>query len=132
MTALRALLHRHLIASWALIALALAMKLLVPAGFMPSISASGITVAVCTGTGPMTVTLEIPGKSGEHKDAPAKSDSPCAFAGLNVPALGGADPIQLAIALAAILIAGLLSHPTLHVRQRAFLRPPSRGPPAQA
>ena len=71
------------------------------------------------------------GQPQQH-DQQGKTDSPCTFSGLAAPALGGADPIQLAIAIAIIIAAGLLAVAVTRPRDAAYLRPPSRGPPATA
>jgi hypothetical protein len=79
------------------------------------------------------MTMVHPGMDGHHgnaPDAPAKPDVPCTFAGLSAPCHGGADGIQIAIAVAAVLAASLFFTPQVPPAQHAFLRPPLRGPPA--
>jgi len=132
MRSLRQRIHGNLAAAWALLALSLAMKFVVPIGYMPMFSAAGIEIVICTGMGPATATMAMPGmdhgkKGGDH--APAKPDAPCAFAGLSAPSLGGADIVQLAVALAAIVAACILAVAVLRIARQAFLRPPLRGPP---
>jgi hypothetical protein len=66
----------------ACILLALAMRVILPAGFMPS-AERGFALTICTGTDTQTVWMD---KSGTlHKEDPAKGKSvdhqPCAFAG---------------------------------------------------
>lgn len=114
----------------ALLALALAMKLLVPGGFMPAVSGGTIVIRLCSGTGPMAMAM--PGLADDERGEghPGKAEQPCAFGGLAAPALGAIDPVLLAVAIAFILALAL--HPVapriagLAVR----LRPPLRGPPA--
>ncbi|WP_156678576.1 DUF2946 family protein [Sphingomonas profundi] len=135
MTALRRHLLRHRLSAGWLIALALMMKLLVPTGYMTSVSAGTITIELCSGTGPMKMTpvrMTMPGMAhhsgkGDH----ARPDMPCAFSALAAPSLGGADPLILAGAIAFILLTVFRAAvrpappaPALH------LRPPLRGPPA--
>ena len=127
-----------MLSAW-VIALALLMKLLVPAGFMPVVSAGAITIQICGGTVsapmPMAATAvgAMPGMM-HHQD---KSDHqgremPCAFAGLTAPALAATDALLLAAAIAFVVATGFRrSIPTL-VRAAAFLRPPLRGAPARA
>lgn len=120
---------------WLVVALALVMKVLVPAGFMPVFGTHGVQIVICSGNGPMTMEMAMPGQGGGHDGdhgAPARHDAPCAFAGLAAPSLGGADIIQLAIALAAIVALGLAFTPPAPHAPPAFLRPPLRGPPARA
>lgn len=123
---------RHLILKhrrWAaaLIALALFAKLLVPAGFMLNNTAGSITVELCSGFGVKTIEMAIPGHP-----KPVKADSPCTFAGLGAPMLGGVDPILLALAIAFIMAIGFLAVPAMRPRATVWLRPPLRGPPVTA
>ncbi len=133
MRGMRSLFRRHMGLGWLVVTLALAMKLLVPAGFMPVVGAHGVEIVICSGNGPMSMTMAIPGKAGQPGDdqgGSAKHDAPCAFSGLVAPGLGGADTIQLAIAVAAIIALGLLFRPGARPQQWAFVRPHLRGPPA--
>lgn len=138
MEALRHILRRNTVAAWTVIALALLLKLLVPAGFMPTMTAHGLEMTFCPGmveiptaaTKPMAgMAHAMPGHQ-QGKEAPAKPDSPCAFAGLTAPSLGGTDIVLLAMAFAAIVAASLFFQPIAPITRRAFLRPPLRGPPA--
>ena len=67
MTALRRLFLRHrALAGW-IVAAALLMKMLVPAGYMPAVSGNSMIIQICSGYGPMTmapktITMPIPGK----------------------------------------------------------------------
>lgn len=135
MSSLRALSHRYAQLTLVLVALALAVKALVPAGYM--ISSNGerfLTVTICadaSGT-PKQMRIAIPDKNetgGDHSEAADKSQ-PCAFAGLGHAALGGADPLLLAAALAFILLVGLAPLRNPPARDIPFLRPPLRGPPS--
>lgn len=137
MTRFRALIRDHAWLTLVLLALALAVKAAVPAGFM--LSAGGdrfLTVTICSdasGT-PKQMQIAIPGKQdagGDHSDAAAKATH-CAFSGLGHSALGGADPVLLAGAIAFILLIGLAPFPALPRRDLPFLRPQLRGPPATA
>lgn len=123
--------HRHL----ALLALALAflVRAALPAGYMVSRDASSvITIAVCSdATGAhKTTQLVIPAKPGE----PGKGakDGSCAFSAMAKSALGGADPILLALAFAFILVLGLAPSRILPARPVPHTLPPLRGPPALA
>ncbi len=134
MTSLRALTRRNARLTLVLLALALAVKALVPTGFM--IAPAGerfLTVTICSdATGvPKQMQIAIPDKldaGGDHAEA-ADKGQPCAFSGLGHALLSGADPALLAAALAFILLIGLAPLPTLPARDIAFLRPPLRGPP---
>ena len=132
---MRALIHNHARLTLVLLALALAVKALVPAGFMVSSAEDRfLTVTICSdasGT-PKQMQIALPARqdsSGDHSDA-ADKGQPCAFSGLGHAALGGVDPILLATALTFILLIGLAPLHTPPARGIAFLRPPLRGPPA--
>lgn len=135
MTRLRALIRDHARLTLALLALALAVRAVVPAGFM--LSSGGdrfLTVTICSDANgsPKQMQIAIPGKQnsgGDHSDAGAKATH-CAFSGLGHSALGGADALLLTVALAFILLIGLAPLPALPRRDRPFLRPQLRGPPA--
>jgi hypothetical protein len=130
--ALRSFLRDHRRLAACLIALALAMKALVPAGYMLGATAHVLTVEVCADSQGkhLTQLIVVPGEStpADH----AKSDGPCAWSALGIAALGGADLALLALALAFILLLGFA--PTAPApRSRAHhLRPPLRGPPSLA
>ena len=123
------LLHRQL-AVW-LVAAALAMKLLVPAGYMPMVSAGSITLELCSGYEPQTMAMAMPGMPGKygHEDGHGKAEMPCAFGGLAMPGLAGADPILFIVAIAFIMALGFLVTPLPSPGRTTRLRPPSQGPP---
>ena len=132
MMALRTLLRAHSPLAMVLVAMALAVRLLVPAGTMPGSGDRVLAVEICADASgaPQTQLLVIPGKPAPHENSAAKVT--CAFAGLAFPALAGADPVLLALALAFIMAIGLsLVAPSLPARFTRF-QPPSRGPPAFA
>jgi hypothetical protein len=130
MQLLRAFFLRHRRMAALLIALTLAMKALVPAGFMLGSDSRVLTVQICADALGQQVTQKIvlpASHSGEDK---AKSDSPCHFTALGHAMLGGADPLLLAVALAFVLALGFAPVLAPAPRRIAFLRPPLRGPPA--
>jgi len=109
----------------ALALLALAVRLAVPQGFMVSSQASGPSIVVCTGHGPLQLD-----RLGDHK-APAeksKADPTCAFAGAIAPTLpiGSTIPRQ-AVAFDRI-VPGAASEQTPG-RGLAAPPPPAIGPP---
>lgn len=133
MTSLRHFFLRHRAFAVWLVAAALVMKVLMPAGFMASASQGAMTIELCSGYGPQTVTVAILGADERH--APAqhdKSDMPCAFSGLAATSLAAADPIILAIAIAFIIATAFRTAPIHVARAPARLRPPLRGPPLTA
>lgn len=128
----RLIMDNHALAG-ALIALALAMKMLVPAGFMPTISNGQIVVSVCTGMGAAKMVMSVPGfEHGKPGDSQhGKSEPPCAFSGLSAPSLSATDPVLLALAI--LFVMALVRRPMARLAAAAapYLRPPSRGPPAR-
>lgn len=118
-----------------LLALVLAVKAVVPSGFMLAADSNHVlTVTICSdasGT-PKQMQIAIQGKhknGGDHSDAGGKATH-CAFSGLGQAMIGSADPLLLAGALAFILLIGLAPLPAPPARNLPFLRPQLRGPPA--
>lgn len=126
-TALRRLLHAHARVAALVVALALAVRIVVPAGFMPMMHDGALTITLCNGTGPAMIAIEIPGL--KHHGEGQQTQQRCAFADLALPAQGGADPIQLAAALLFILLAAFFAVPAFDLARAAHVRPPLRGPP---
>ncbi|WP_295638360.1 DUF2946 family protein [Novosphingobium sp.] len=129
--------------AFGLVALALAMRALVPAGFMPGGSAASghlLAISICadaSGNAGQGRQILIP-VSGKTDPSPSGSDShdnrsqsACAFSALSFAALGGADAVLLVAALAFVLAIGFAHAPPLRLARIAGLRPPLRGPPAR-
>lgn len=132
MTRLRRLLFEHrLLCGW-LIAAALLMKALVPAGFMPVASGNTLVLGFCSGYGPqMMVAVPIPGKadrSGSDEQA-QKHAMPCVFSGLSMPGLSGVDPVLLVLAIVFVVALAIRTATAIPTIARVYLRPPLRGPP---
>ncbi len=128
MTLLRAFSRRHAALAMLVLALALGVRALVPAGYMAGSSASGITIELCSGVAGKTIVQALPGTSS-HDHGKAQADAPCSFAALGIGSVDTVDPFLLAIAIAFVLAAGLrfiAAAPRSHGGQ---LRPPLRGPP---
>ncbi|MDF7774085.1 hypothetical protein P1X14_02400 [Sphingomonas sp. AOB5] len=118
----------------AMFALALLVRIAVPAGFMPVATAQGIVVTICdavNGGKTMVVDLGNPDVGGQQSDHQQKAES-CAFAGMSAPALGTGAPPLLA-ERAMLLREFALAPPADFAPGRAdYLTPPLRGPPALA
>lgn len=132
MPTLRAFLRDHRRLALGLVVLALLIKALIPSGYMLSDRAGHVlTVTICGDASGQTLTkqIEVPAQGkGDH----AKAEATCAWGLLAMAALGGADVMLLAAALAFILALGFAAvRPALPAR-RSHLRPPLRGPPAFA
>ena len=132
MPAFRAFFRTHHRLALALVALAMVIKALVPAGYMLSDKAHVLTIAICADAsgGQTTKQIVVPfdGKSAEH----AKAEGTCAWGTLVMAALGAADVLLLALALAFILALGLAPSRPAPPARAGYLRPPLRGPPAFA
>lgn len=135
MQRLRALIARR--QGWlaVLIVFVLAVRLVVPTGFMPTVEHGRLALRLCPGTAPAsTVATAMPGMHHGRPDAPKhdKTEAPCAFAGIGVATLGTVDPARL---LAAIVFAFLLTAravPRFGPAPPGRLRPPLRAPPLPA
>lgn len=108
------------------------LRLLVPAGFMPTVVDGRPTLTLCPETAPAAPMATMPGMAHHGEDADGDADraqSPCAYADLALPALGSADAALLDAALAFVLVRALLRAIPLPPRAATRLRPPLRGPP---
>ena len=138
-TSFRAFLVRHRLAGLIAVLVAICIRMGVPTGYMPVVDHGQVVLMICNGDGPVTAGMAMPaakhgsGHAMEHdRDKPGKSDQPCAFSALSTHALGGVDPILLAIAIAAIMVLALWPLLAPPIRRRSFLRPYTRGPPLEA
>ena len=119
-----------------LCAATLLLKLLVPTGYMIDSDHGRIAITICSGTTPRTMTMDMPGTHGDMADHGkskdhGKAEMPCAFSSLSAAALDAIDPIQLAALIAFVLAIGLAVTVLPASSRPAYLRPPSRGPPAR-
>lgn len=130
MHSLRAYFLSHARVAALLVALALCMKALIPAGYMLGGESKTITVQICADSLGAKITKQIDVGTKDH--GKSKADMPCAFTALTHGVLGGADPIQLALALLFILTLGFAPLLPAGVKRVHYLRPPLRGPPALA
>ena len=115
-------------------ACALALKLLVPTGYMISNDHGRIAMTICSGVESQRMMVSMPGMhhgsdgEGSPMDS-GKSDMPCSYASMASAALDSIDPIQLG-AFLAFLLATVFHVTVFPVAPRAlYLRPPLRGPP---
>ncbi|WP_231420414.1 MULTISPECIES: hypothetical protein [unclassified Sphingomonas] len=145
-----ALSHRYLAAM--LCVAALAMKLLVPSGYMVSSEHGRIAITLCSGMTPQDMTAQgmtaqavapqaiaMPGMhddgagsamSHDRSTKHDKAEMPCAFSSLTAHAL---ESVDLVLRIAAIAFAMALAWRYVRPLPRAltrYLRPPLRGPPA--
>ena len=115
-------------------ALALAMKVLVPAGYMLAPSSKFLTVLVCSGTNMDPVTIKVPmaPTAPDTGDSDTAGKEVCSFSGLGLAGLAATDPVLLAAAILFILALGFLPVQPALQAITAYLRPPLRGPPLTA
>jgi hypothetical protein len=110
--------------------LALALKVLIPPGFMPG-PAHGAPLVLCTGHGPVAIDpADLAGKkSPANKPAP---NAPCAFAGHGAAApVPDLTPVGVAVLAPEPLAAASLPKDGLTPgRGLAAPPPPPRGPPS--
>lgn len=141
MHTLRALLFGHRRIAILVVALALGMKALLPAGYMVSSAAEGasrvLTLALCHEGGDgatvaSSVAVPVGKVAPDGHDSHAKADGQCPYSSLSMAAMGGASAPLLALALAFILALGLTPVRRLPFGPIPHLRPPLRGPPALA
>ena len=135
----RTFLLRHRAMAIAVMALALAMKAIVPAGYMVGTESKVLTIRICDDTQLSAAAhnalsardIAIPMK-GEPAGKHSKADGTCPYGALSFAGLAGADPILLALALLFILATGFAALALPAPSRIAHLRPPLRGPPALA
>lgn len=115
----------------ACVLLALAMRVIIPTGFMPS-AERGFALTICTGTDTQTVWMDKSGKL--HNEDPSKGKSvehqPCAFAGAAMASHLPSIDVHVAMAPVAVAIP---VHSKREVSVGAGLAappPPAIGPPS--
>ena len=118
-----------------LVALALCMKALVPAGYMIGASSKILTVQICADASgvDLTQSMAIPlDRDAGQKSDHGKEKATCAWSGLAKASNGSTDLALLALALAFILALGLLWQTPPPRTASRHIRPPLRGPPLPA
>ncbi len=105
--------------------LALAVRLLVPPGFMPDRTADGWTITVCTGHGVAELIIDRDGKP--VKSTPSEANV-CPFALLASP-LSPAVLWGFAFAAAYFLTSGINIRPLTVIGALVRWRPPAHAPP---
>ena len=113
------------------LAMALGVKLFVPAGYMVGNAGGATTVTICSGIDSFISTTVTPATDdSRHSDGQKAAHAmPCAFTALAMATLAGADAPLLAPALAFILLVGILPLGEARIERPARIRPPSRAPP---
>jgi len=109
--------------------LVLALRMLVPTGFMPVAHQGTMVIQLCTGTGPATMVVDL-GKDAPTGDQHKAGDGLCLFA---CAFAGGLLAIAAFVVLASMLVRVRLPHGAaiadLTVHRLAAPPPPAIGPP---
>ena len=134
MDSLRTFLGSHRRIAALIVALALGMKALVPAGYMLAPQMTTLTVTICADAQGKRITHEIavPRETGHGEASAEKGGNACSWSSLSMASLGSAPPVLLALALAFILALGFLPAAPPVARVASWLRPPLRAPPVLA
>ncbi len=114
---------------WLLLVAALMTRALLPSGWMPTVDAGGVRIAICSGAGPEFLILERDGHLRKQTPSPESPHDPCPF-GLAIAPLLDAGPNNLE--LFPQITAETPDHLPMLVKVniiRRSLRPPSRAPP---
>ncbi len=125
--------QRSAMTAWLLL-LALALRLVVPAGFMPAASAHGITLVACPawGAAPAMTAHHADHQRTDHGAPHRHAEPPCAFAGLGLPALAAGDLPTLSPPTDTVALAATPLGRALRLAAADRLRPPPHAPPALA
>lgn len=123
-------LNRHWLA-FALVVSALAVRMLVPQGFMPVASGHVLTVEICADASGLdhVQNILVPDRPTSHPDG-QDHHTPCPFAAHAMPLLGGADAVLLLAALLFVMVLALSRATGGSPARPARLLPPLRAPPA--
>jgi hypothetical protein len=110
--------------------LALALNVIVPAGFMVGQGPAGASIVICTGHGPQTLTRHADGL-GHTPGHPPPHHNACPFAGHGVVAGPGFVAIVARQSLPLSVAGPTTVADMLPGRGLAAPPPPSRGPPSR-
>ncbi|MBW6526167.1 hypothetical protein KZ813_04895 [Sphingomonas sp. RHCKR7] len=134
MESLRHLIERRPAALALVLLLALALRLIVPAGFMPDSSARGLALVGCPewGAAPGAMAHREGHDRADHRAPHRHTESTCAFAGLGLPTLAAGDPPSLALPTPDVAPAAAPRGRALRLAAGEWLRPPTHAPPARA
>lgn len=116
----------------ALLALFLALRVLVSAGYMPALEHGRLTLMLCPDGEWTAPAAAMPGMHAEHAPKSAHHHEQCFYAAAAAMSFAGAEPLPL-LAILAVAFA-CLAAPALPamVRTSRFERPFSTGPPFPA
>jgi len=117
-----------------LLAVLLAGRLAVPAGWMPVRTDTGFAIMLCSGTGPSEGWIDAAGKlhRGHKPSGESEAKDPCPFGALTAALALPAAPALAVIALPALAALPLFSPAVAIGCGLAAPPPPATGPPASA
>ncbi|MFP5454218.1 hypothetical protein [Rhizorhabdus sp.] len=111
--------------------LALFMRVLVPAGWMPASAERGFSIILCTGQGAMSAWIDEKGELHQGKPGDDRASHPCVFSGFgaafDMPSL---DPAPVLFVVPAVLSFVFARGKGALGRGLAAPPPPPTGPPA--
>lgn len=121
-----------------IVVMALCLRAFIPQGMMIGSASTLLTVQICSdGSSTDTVQIAVPrntagdGAGGDHDGRSGDHATPCAFSSLAMDALGGADALVLAVAIAFVMALGFAPVTSVLRAPLSYLRPPLRGPPVR-
>lgn len=107
---------------------ALALKVLIPSGFMVAETRGSFPLVICTGHGP----LELSGTSDPIHGKKSNTDAPCAFSGHVASTPPASLVVSAAVGLVYLMLAMDRWGDLVPGRGLAAPPPPSQGPPISA
>lgn len=131
MQTLRAYLREHSRLALLLVVIALALKAVVPTGYMVGTQGKSLTILVCGDLSGehLTTQITIPGTGkAEHQ---TKGGEACPYASLSFASLEGGLPPFVVLAIAFLLLLGFAPVSLPRLAGPTYVRPPLRGPPAR-
>jgi hypothetical protein len=131
---LRTLILGHRGGALLLIAVALALKALIPAGYMVGSRSLVLSIEICADTTGehLTRLLVLPRDNPAPASDAGKGSAACPFASLWVGGLAGDVANFVAAAIAFILVLGFAPMRPPRLLPAPFMRPPLRAPPGLA
>ncbi len=117
---------------WLLLAAVLLLRVVVPAGWMPTVEQGGIRLALCNGVGSEFLTLGSDGKLHKEAPKPAAPHDPCPFALTTGMAANLPSDVRLPQPPAVLTPPDFAELTKIALALRKYPRPPARGPPTLA
>jgi disulfide bond formation protein DsbB len=116
---------------FAVLLLAVLLRGIVPAGWMPALGPEGPQLVICTAERAVAAPADWDAAAGHEVPAQSGDHEPCAFAGLGVSMLPMAIGISVGYALVAIVSAPPTGPPAPTRGLGHHFLPPAQAPPVQ-